>query len=1126
MLLLRQKAEMLFQHYSCHLDTQKSLLTLFGRTKDGSVAIHTKIKPFLICSKDPRYCFDPENELLQRFTCTAIKGNDITNWGARVFYKADFNSVIDFYIIRKRLRLRGVKFFDDQVSLSSQWFIKRDIRPCSCFRVEVNKFNGARTTCDAEYFLKSIKADKGYIAPLVLSYDLECLSLSGGFPDAAKDPIITIGCYSKKEFKCFCLNDTPGYDSFQSERQMIKAFLAYVSELSPDFLTGYNINRFDNTYLERRCKIYNIHFKWSRFKGYVSTIKHITTRSNQKGTQEQYQLDLPGIVVMDGYEVMRGQHNLSRYSLEAVCQHFLGTGKDDMPYEQIPIKYQTPEGRKQIADYCVKDCKLVIDLFDKLKKIINLLQMGQVTGCFASDVLNRGQGIRTVTLMQYYCKGKIHIPRTDKTSDGFQGAVVLPPKKGMYRDAVICVDFASLYPSIMRALNMCYSTLVSNEEIEANGWVEGEDVLTVPDYDWVDGRLKVTHNPNNCSFLTPKVRQGVLPLILATVYNERKKVKKYMKSLYGTDQYAVQDGKQLALKVVMNSIYGFTGAKKGFLPEPRIASSVTKYGRGLTLRTMDSVNNNPEWKGSEVIYGDSVAEDTPLLVKINGAFNIVMIKDLGKTFVDYGEKQSCELQNVEVWSDTGWTKVHRVIRHKVSKKMYRVYTEDSFVDVTEDHSMLKKDGTPVKPTECTRDLMEANFPDVETTDMKMTYWEAYHWGMSLATRSCTYNVEYDEWKIPTWVLLAPDHVAHGFFEGLCSSGTGKEKTRRFSRKKEVILRYQFLAHRVKFNTAINFHKSGTRIVFKHMKTLTKFGVLPLPSKQQWVYDLTTESSHFHAGPGKLVVHNTDSCFVKLSREFCDGKDNKELVANAHTQGEIMAADITQMFRDPILMEYEMAFEPPFVLMKRKKYFGKKCEPGKDPKTYIKGIECIRRDYCPMVIKTQRHMIDLILDDKIKEAVSFVQDVMARVYAGQVDINDLALTKKLSQKPEEYKSTAPHVELAKRLNGKYQAGERVEYFIRAGFDDLNKRAITREELEDFPLDFAYYAEKQLWEPIQRIMDLVVQRNVFRRHSVTAPIKSGAMTKFIKVTKRKRTEKTKKEEVRKRKVTDTDIRSFFG
>lgn len=1117
---------MLFQHYSCFLDKEKSLLTLYGRTKNGSVALHTKLKPFLICAKDPRYCFDEGSKLLQKFSVHVHKGNDITNWGDRVFFKVRFQSVIDFYVVRKALRKRSVKFYDDQVSLESQWFIERDIRPCGCFQVEVNKFHGKRTTCSKEYFLKSLKKDKSYIEPVVLSYDIECLSTTGGFPDPKTDPIITIGCYSKKESVCFCLHETPGHFYYESERDMIKAFLCHVSGVSPDILTGYNINRFDNTYLETRCKILNVSFIWSRERNYRSSIRHITTRSNQKGTQEQYQLDLPGIIVMDGYEVMRGQHNLSRYSLEAVAQHFLGKGKNDMPYEQIPVKFQSPEGRKQLADYCVMDCKLVVDLFDKLKKVVNLIQMARVTGCFASDVLNRGQGIRTVTLMQYYCKGKIHIPRTDKTSDGFQGAVVLPPKKGMYRDAVICVDFASLYPSIMRALNMCYSTLVSNEDIEKNGWVEGEDVLTVPDYDWVGGRLKVTHNPNNCSFLTPKVRQGILPMILATVYNERKKVKKYMKSLYGTDQYAVQDGKQLALKVVMNSIYGFTGAKKGFLPEPRIASSVTKYGRGLTLRTMDSVNNNPAWKGSEVIYGDSVSEDTPLIVKIKGAFEIVQIKDLASDFVEYGDKQSCELSDVEVWSDSGWTKVRRVIRHKVSKKMYRVNTEDSYVDVTEDHSMLKSDGTPVKPTECTRDLLEVDYPDVEASDMDMSYWEAFNWGLSLVMKKCLYGVEYEEWKVPTWVLLAPKHVVFGFFEGVCSYGSGKEKNRKFSVNKEHALRYQFLAHRVGYKSALNFHARSVRVIFKSQTTPSKFAVNELKHKEAWVYDLTTDSSHFHVGPGRLVVHNTDSCFVKLSREFCDGKDNRELVANAHVKGEVMAADITKMFRDPVLMEYEMAFEPPFVLMKRKKYFGKKCEPGKEPKTYIKGIECIRRDYCPMVIKTQRHMIDLILDDKIDEAVSYVQEVMARVYAGDIPVDDLALTKKLSQKPEEYKTTAPHVELALRLKGKYQAGERVEYFIKAGRMDLNKRGISREELVLYPLDYAYYAEKQLWEPIQRIMDLVVERNVFHRRRVTAPVRAGAMTKFIKVTKRKRTERVEKEAVVKRKVTDADIRSFFG
>ena len=62
---------------------------------------------------------------------------------------------------------------------------------------------------------------------------------------------------------------------------------------------------------------------------------------------------MPGVATVDAYVLMRGQHNLARYSLESVAHHFLVTGKDDMPYDQIPIKFQDAEGRKEIADYCV-----------------------------------------------------------------------------------------------------------------------------------------------------------------------------------------------------------------------------------------------------------------------------------------------------------------------------------------------------------------------------------------------------------------------------------------------------------------------------------------------------------------------------------------------------------------------------------------------------------------------------------------------------------------------------------------------------------------------------------------------------------------------------------------------------
>tara|TARA_B100000683_G_scaffold203102_1_gene196520 strand:- start:6 stop:542 length:537 start_codon:yes stop_codon:yes gene_type:complete len=178
----------------------------------------------------------------------------------------------------------------------------------------------------------------------------------------------------------------------------------------------------------------------------------------------------------------------------------------------------------------------------------------------------------------------------------------------------------------------------------------------------------------------------------------------------------------------------------------------------------------------------------------------------------------------------------------------------------------------------------------------------------------------------------------------------------------------------------------------------------------------------------------------------------------------------------------------------------------------------------MVIKTQRRMIEMILDNKIEESVSYVQGVMKDLYAGRIPVDDLVMTKKLSQKPENYKTTAPHVELALRLNGKYQAGERVEYFIRAGREALNQRAITREELKEYPIDYTYYAEKQLHKPIQRIMDLVVGREVFRRRAITAPIQRGTLLKYVKVGDRRKKRKVEHKQIQQ--LTDADIRSFFG
>ena len=307
---------------------------------------------------------------------------------------------------------------------------------------------------------------------------------------------------------------------------------------------------------------------------------------------------------MDSYDIMKDQHNEGSYKLGDLAQSYLGTDKMPMDYDMIYPKYHTLEGRLDLAIYCVKDAWLVYKLMDKLCKLAVISQMANVTGISMKDVMNRGQGIRTISLASRYAKRRkpqLMLPRMEKkvftkrvrkfvsTDDTltmtdveveadkkFQGTVVVDPDAGFYADAVSCLDFASLYRGIMVCMNMSYET-VYRAKINHMKWVEEEDVRTIPDYDLEDGKLR---HPNNPSFVMKEKRLGILPEILWDLWQERKRVKQMKKEVPHSTMYNVKDGTQLALKVCMNSSYsGFTA---GYMLQCKeIASSVTKYGRGF-----------------------------------------------------------------------------------------------------------------------------------------------------------------------------------------------------------------------------------------------------------------------------------------------------------------------------------------------------------------------------------------------------------------------------------------------------------------------------------------------------------------------------------------------------------------
>jgi hypothetical protein len=108
-------------------------------------------------------------------------------------------------------------------------------------------------------------------------------------------------------------------------------------------------------------------------------------------------------------------------------------------------------------------------------------------------------------------------------------------------------------------------------------------------------------------------------------------------------------------------------------------------------------------KNIEIIYGDSVTSDTPIILKY---MDNIIIKRISEIITDQeyyyqpyrGEKEIIQLQiPFEVWTANGWKILHNIIRHKTNKKIYRVRTKLGFVDVTEDHSLLRQNGQKIKP---------------------------------------------------------------------------------------------------------------------------------------------------------------------------------------------------------------------------------------------------------------------------------------------------------------------------------------------------------------------------------------------------------------------------------------------
>jgi DNA polymerase elongation subunit (family B) len=364
-----------------------------------------------------------------------------------------------------------------------------------------------------------------------------------------------------------------------------------------------------------------------------------------------------------------------------------GLAKDDVsPQDIFRMTNEGPKERAVIAKYCIQDCNLVHHLMNKIDIITGYTEMAKICSVPISFLVMRGQGIKLTSYVAMKCREKntlMPVIDKDRSESGYEGAIVLAPKCGLYLDnPVACNDYSSLYPSSMISENLSHDSKVWTKEYDNDGNLireTGEQCYdNLPGYKYVDitydtyrwtrpksatktaaAAVKVKCGTKVCRFAQfPEGEKGIMPSILEELLVARKTTRKLAEKQTDPFMANILDKRQLGYKVTANSLYGQCGAKTSTFYEVDVAASTTATGRKLLTYARRVVEeaygdillptSHPTYpivhSKAEYIYGDTDSVfftfnlATPEGVPIRGKDAIEITIELAKQVGDYSSK--------------------------------------------------------------------------------------------------------------------------------------------------------------------------------------------------------------------------------------------------------------------------------------------------------------------------------------------------------------------------------------------------------------------------------------------------------------------------------------------------------
>ncbi|MGB6441822.1 MAG: DNA polymerase domain-containing protein, partial [Thermoplasmata archaeon] len=347
-----------------------------------------------------------------------------------------------------------------------------------------------------------------------------------------------------------------------NERAILEEFVRIIEREDPDVITGYNIGGYDIPLLIERAKAVGLP---ELFLGR----EHSAPREMGERLWK-----ITGRIVADAWWAARRELHPKQETLQYVARTLLGDSKLDVDRRNISAEWE--RDRERVMEYCEHDADLALRILLRLRSIDKAADLATVAHLPLEEGLNGRTSLFIDALL---------IPRADEEGVGvlpshrtgrdnpIEGGYVHSIRPGIYRWVVV-LDFKSMYPSIIIARNLCFTTLSP----------EGTTVA-----------------PSGARFLAPEVRKGIIPKILGDLLADRDRFRQLGRVADTPELGTYYDGLQNAVKVLMNSFYGVLASSFYRFTNKDIGSAITAFAR----EAITSIIKDLEADGHEVVYSDT-----------------------------------------------------------------------------------------------------------------------------------------------------------------------------------------------------------------------------------------------------------------------------------------------------------------------------------------------------------------------------------------------------------------------------------------------------------------------------------------------------------------------------------------